>query len=156
MVVTAPDLYRRSRTSYGLVALQLIAVVVACWPIGLINRGHVLWLAPCLFGAVFGLWALAHNSIGLSGVFPEPRRGMRLITTGPYALVRHPMYGALIVMMVGVAGYNGHVLNWLAALVIVPVLGAKALIEERLLQHVFPDYGDYLATTPRRFLPYVI
>ena len=153
---TGTNRHRRHPVSFALVGLQLAAIVFACWPVGLVNRGHLIWLLPCAAGAAFGLWALAHNRIGVSGVFPEPRPGMQLITTGPYALVRHPMYGSLIIMMGGVAGYNGHLINWLAALTIVPVVTAKALIEERLLRRVFVHYRDYLARTPHLFLPYLL
>jgi len=143
-------------SSFALVALQLGAIAAACWPVGLTNRGHPAWLLLCALGAGFGVWALAHNRIGLGGVFPEPRPGMQLVTTGPYAWVRHPMYGSLIVMMAGIAAYNGHPLNGVAALVIVPVVVAKALIEERLLGGIFPEYRDYLAATRKRFLPYLV
>ncbi len=147
--------YRRSRGSYRLVMLQFAGIVGACWPVSLINLGHPLWLVLCAMGAGFGVWALAHNRIGISGVFPEPRPNMSLVTTGPYALVRHPMYGALMIMMIGIAGYNGNVVNWISAAVIVAVVIAKSVIEERLLPRVFPEYESYRSSTPHRFLPFV-
>lgn len=140
--------------SHVQVSAQLIGVVLSCYPVGLVNRGASWWLMLCLAGAGFGLWALCHNRIGNFRIYPEPRSGAELVTTGPYALVRHPMYTALIVMMLGIAAYNGHPLNAAGvALVAVAVIG-KATREERFLGEHFPAYRNYARDTPR-FIPYV-
>jgi protein-S-isoprenylcysteine O-methyltransferase Ste14 len=79
-------------------------------------------------------------------ILPEARR---LVTWGPYALVRHPLYLGEIVAMVGVA------LQYLSAwaFVLLGLLCVFQLLrmknEERVLFQVFPEYGDYMARTAR-------
>jgi len=134
------------------VATQLTGVALSCYPVGLVNRGAPWWLLLCLAGTAFGLWALFHNRIGNFRVYPEPRPGAELITTGPYRLVRHPMYSALIVMMAGIAGYNGHALNAAGLVLVAVAVTGKAIREERFLAGHFRDYRNYAAGTPR-FIP---
>lgn len=140
--------------SHVQVAVQLIGVVLSCYPVGLVNRGSTWWLVLCLAGTLLGLWALNHNRVGNFRVYPEPRPDTELVTTGPYRLVRHPMYTALIVMMLGIAGYNGHVVNAAGLVLAAVAVTAKASREERFLAARFPDYEDYAANTSR-FIPHV-
>jgi len=135
------------------VFVQLSGVVLSCYPVELINRGAPWWLLLCMAGTAFGLWALLHNRVGNFRVYPEPRAGAELITTGPYRLVRHPMYTALVVMMIGVAGYNGHAVNAIGVGLVAIAVATKAAREERFLAGSFPEYQDYAAGTPC-FVPF--
>jgi protein-S-isoprenylcysteine O-methyltransferase Ste14 len=79
-------------------------------------------------------------------ILPEARR---LVTSGPYALVRHPLYLGEIVAVAGVT------LQYLSAWALF-LLGLLCVIqlqrmknEERVLSQVFPEYGDYMARTAR-------
>ena len=144
----------KSPLSHLLVVLQALLLALSCYPVGLHNAGSVWFLLLCLAGAVLGITVLWHNKLGNFSVYPEVKEGAELITSGPYRYVRHPMYDALIVMMIGIAGYNGHWLNYAAAAGITLVVMAKAVIEERLLQQVFPGYLAYQART-HRFIPYL-
>ncbi|TAK97054.1 isoprenylcysteine carboxylmethyltransferase family protein [Patescibacteria group bacterium] len=66
-----------------------------------------------------------------------------LVTSGPYAYVRHPIYSGLILMVLGVVLYVD-TLGWLAFFVIF-FLGAyyKARKEEKILTDHFPGYLEY-------------
>ena len=83
---------------------------------------------------------------GLNSVVPEARR---LVTRGPYALVRHPLYLGEIVALAGVA------LQYLSAwaLLLLGLVWAFQLqrmkYEELVLFQIFPEYGDYMARTAR-------
>lgn len=82
--------------------------------------------------------------------------GHQLITSGVYGFVRHPIYAAMLGMLIATAFALSH---WLVALVAVPVflIGTKirTVSEEKLLRGVFPDdYRDYAARVPA-FVPFV-
>jgi protein-S-isoprenylcysteine O-methyltransferase Ste14 len=94
-----------------------------------------------------GLAIYAALLLGRSiSILPEARR---LVTSGPYALVRHPLYLGEIVAVAGVA------LQYLSAwaLLLLALVCAFQLqrmkYEERVLFQVFPKYGDYMAQTSR-------
>lgn len=135
--------------SHSLVIIQFSGVVLACWPVGWSNHGLIWGLVLCIFGAGLGLYTLWHNPPKNFSVYPEIKTGARLITTGPYHYVRHPMYSALILMMTGIAIYNAHWLNMLGWLMVVLAVSQKAALEEPLLIAQFPEYADYAARTGR-------
>ena len=71
-----------------------------------------------------------------------------LVTDGPYKIIRHPLYGAEVITIVGVA--IGHWSPW-AALLGVVWLGLqirRAQNEERVLRDCFPAYADYARRVP--------
>ena len=94
---------RRHSLSHLLVLLQIVGVSLSVWPVGMVNRGPALALALCALGAASGLYALAHNRLGILGIYPELPPDAELITSGPYRWVRHPMYTSLMLMMFGIA-----------------------------------------------------
>ena len=96
-------------------------------------------------GTVFAIYAGLVLGRSIS-ILPEARR---LVTWGPYALVRHPLYLGEIVAVVGVA--MQYLSAW--ALLLAGLQFAFQLQrmknEERVLSQVFPEYGDYMAQTAR-------
>lgn len=79
-------------------------------------------------------------------ILPEARR---LVTWGPYALVRHPLYLGEIVAVTGVAlqYLSARALLLLGLLCVFQLMRMKN--EEQVLSHAFPEYGDYMARTAR-------
>ena len=78
-----------------------------------------------------------------------------VVSTGPYAIVRHPMYAAATVLMTGIPVALG---SWWGLAVmagIVPLLVWRLLHEERILAKQLPGYRDYLTKVRWRLVPYV-
>ena len=111
-------------------------------------------LSPALFsislllliaGTVFATYAVLVLGRSIS-VLPEARR---LVTRGPYALVRHPLYLGEMVAIAGIA--LQHLSLW--ALLLLCLAWAfqfqRMKYEERVLSQSFPEYGDYMARTAR-------
>jgi protein-S-isoprenylcysteine O-methyltransferase Ste14 len=144
---------RRHSLSHLLVLLQIVGVSLSVWPVGMVNRGPALALALCALGAASGLYALAHNRLGILGIYPELPPDAELITSGPYRWVRHPMYTSLMLMMFGIALYNLHIINLLGVLLVASAVLGKVPIEEHQLRVRFPAYRAYAVQTPR-FLPF--
>ena len=146
---------QHSCKNHLLVCIQFSGIALSCYPVGLQNRGNVLWLILCTAGAALGIWALCFNKIGNFSVYPEIKTHAKLITNGPYQFIRHPMYSALIMMMIGIALYNLHVLNALGVLMVTFAVINKANEEERLLLIKFSAYKAYQSKT-KRFIPYIL
>jgi protein-S-isoprenylcysteine O-methyltransferase Ste14 len=109
---------------------------------------HVISLFLIIGGTAFALSAVIVLGRSIS-LMPEVRR---LITWGPYAVVRHPLYVGELIATVGLA--MQFLMPWALLL-----LGLNCVLqfervrnEERLLIQAFPRYRDYMANTAR-FLP---
>lgn len=93
------------------------------------------------------------NSFAAPVVRIQSEREQRVIDTGPYALVRHPMYAAGLMYIVGMPLLLG---SWYG-LLIVPVMivgiASRAVFEERLLQRDLPGYADYMRRVRYRLIP---
>ena len=139
--------------SHLLVVLQFSAIGLCVYPFA-DQRFGLLALLLGAAGIAAGIWTLWHNRPGNFSVYPEPMDDCRLITSGPYRYVRHPMYLSLLLMMAGIALYNDHWLNALGfVLVLLAVLG-KMDAEERYLGSAFEEYASYSADT-KRLLPFI-
>ncbi|NNM65396.1 MAG: isoprenylcysteine carboxylmethyltransferase family protein [Burkholderiales bacterium] len=133
------------------VAAQFVLIAaMVLWPADW--RWHALAILLGLAALALGLWVFVNNRPGNFNIRPEPKSGGQLITGGPYAWVRHPMYVALLLGMAGVAAGSHSLVQaglWLWLLI---VLHFKAALEERLLRQRWPDYAAYAQRT-RRFIP---
>ena len=96
-------------------------------------------------GMVFAIWALLVLGRSIS-LLPQARR---LVTRGPYALVRHPLYLGEMVAVTGIA--LQFLSPWALLLVCVSWVFQflRMSFEERVLQQSFPEYKDYMARTAR-------
>ena len=106
-------------------------------------------------GIAIGVWAVFSMGRGNLNVSPAVRKSAKLVERGPYRLVRHPMYTALLLFMLSYVIADPTALSiqlWIALLV---VLIVKSLYEESLLTRRFPTYVEYKQRT-WRFLPYLI
>ena len=78
-----------------------------------------------------------------------------VISTGPYALIRHPMYVGMLVMFLGMPIALGSWWGVLVAVAIVPVLIWRLLHEEKFLARNLPGYVQYQNKTRYRLMPLV-
>jgi len=85
----------------------------------------------------------------------EVASDQRVISTGPYAMVRHPMYAAAVVLLAGIPIALGSWWGLTVMSAIVPVLVWRLLHEERFLAERLPGYRDYLMRVPWRLVPSV-
>ena len=85
----------------------------------------------------------------------ESAADQRVISTGPYAWVRHPMYAAALVMLLGIPLALGSSWGVLIVLALVPVLIWRLMDEERFLVNHLPGYREYQGSVRYRLLPLI-
>ena len=135
---------------FGLMA----AVLILAWRYRGQNFGSwTNWFGAGLLvaGAVFGLAGLAALGRGTTPL-PKPADGARLVQSGIYAWVRHPLYTSVMLASLGWALVWQSGPAFTAALMQIPFFHAKARREERWLRERFPDFAGYERRVPR-FLP---
>lgn len=80
--------------------------------------------------------------------------GQRLVSTGPYGVVRHPMYAGALIMMLGVPPALGSWWGLLASLAMTLAMIWRLLDEERVLAKSLPGYAGYRDKVRYRLVPY--
>jgi protein-S-isoprenylcysteine O-methyltransferase Ste14 len=104
------------------------------WP----SLGAVL----CMLGLVLMLAAFVSLRAVIQ-VAPEPKAGGRLVTSGPYRWLRHPIYTGMVLLFVGLFFRKPTAAIGIASVVVITFLIAKSRFEEELLQERYPDYLQY-------------
>jgi protein-S-isoprenylcysteine O-methyltransferase Ste14 len=99
------------------------------------------------------MWVFRANSFAAPVVKVQAERHHRVISTGPYAFVRHPMYSGVMLFFVGVPLLLGSWWGLAIAPVFVVLFAIRAGIEERALVEGLPDYADYAARVRYRLVP---
>jgi protein-S-isoprenylcysteine O-methyltransferase Ste14 len=85
----------------------------------------------------------------------QEERGHTVVSSGPYHYVRHPMYAAILVFVVGASLLLGSWYGILFGLVLVVMLARRAVQEERMLRAELRDYAAYMAQVNYRLIPYI-
>jgi protein-S-isoprenylcysteine O-methyltransferase Ste14 len=103
----------------------------------------------------FWSWSrvLKANSFAATTIRVQHEREQKVISTGPYAIVRHPMYADAIFLFMGAPLLLGSLWGLAVLLLIAPILAARALGEEALLFEGLPGYRDYAAKVRFRLIP---
>ena len=120
---------------------------------------HPLWLVPAWLGCAmvlfvaaglaFAWWARIHLGVLWSGGIVR-REGHRIVDSGPYAIVRHPIYTALIMGAAGLAAVKATPLAVIGAALVGIGFALKAKVEERFLAAELGEqvYADYRRRVP--------
>ncbi len=83
----------------------------------------------------------------------EVERGQKVISSGPYAIIRHPMYLGNIIMMLAMPVALGSWAGVPFLLLYIPVIIARILNEEKVLLRGLPGYDEYCRVTRYRLIP---
>jgi protein-S-isoprenylcysteine O-methyltransferase Ste14 len=96
--------------------------------------------AACILASYAIIWrVLAENSFAAPVVRIQDERGQRIVTSGPYAIVRHPMYGGAILFLLGTPLLLGSTYGLVFVPLLVILLAVRSVFEERALANRFPD-----------------
>ena len=118
-------------------------------PLGL----QVLGMALLIASSAFIMWVFIENTFAAAVVKVQSERGHRVISSGPYAFVRHPMYSAAVLFMVGTALLLGSWWGTAISPVFAILFAVRIRIEERTLMTGLSGYADYAARVRYRLLP---
>jgi len=141
-------------TSLGFIALAIVPALDRRFgwshvPVPAVFAGDAIMLIGWL-GIFF---VFRENSFASATI--ESAADQRVISTGPYAVVRHPMYAAALVMLLGISPALGSWWGLPIFAAIVPALIWRLTDEERFLVQNLPGYTQYRETVRYRLLPLV-
>jgi protein-S-isoprenylcysteine O-methyltransferase Ste14 len=169
LMVKNPELLRkrlamkeREKTQQGVVALSGLLLVASFIVAGIDYRfgwSHVSHAVVIIASAVlligYALYAeVLRENVYLSRVV-EVQEGQRVIDTGLYGIVRHPMYSAVSLLYLSIPLVLG---SWWALLVMLPcvlLLATRIKNEEQVLREGLPGYVEYTQRIRYRMVPFV-
>lgn len=98
-------------------------------------------------------WVMRENSYLAQVVKIDTKRDHQVITTGPYALVRHPMYTVVIILLFAVPVALGSRYTLLLSVILTVLLIVRTYLEDRTLHAELDGYPEYSKTTRYRLAP---
>src|SRR3989344_1698465 len=116
---------------------------------------QIIGMAVCVCGVIFGIWARKTLSTNWSAQVVI-KENHELITTGPYAIVRHPIYTGFITTLLGtIIAINISVLIIIAEASVVLYLWWKLKNEEKIILEQFPrEYPEYKNKVRSALIPF--
>ena len=95
-----------------------------------------------LVASIYALWWLGQSYAVMAAA-------RELVTGGPYRFVRHPLYAAELIMILGLCLWNVSISSVLLLVAITLLQLRRAHHEEQVLREAFPEYKDYARRVPR-------
>jgi len=142
-----------STRSKILVFLQFLCLAYLIIFTNILAHGFLLILQ--IFGCLLSLWAVMVMKVGRFNIQPEVKINAAFISTGPYRLIRNPMYTGLIVFF-GAGIFNSpKMINLMVFALLVAVLLLKIQMEEKFLAKQFGPIYDVYKTKTYRLIPFL-
>ena len=123
------------------------------------------WLAPvpwwltlpalALYLGCYFLFIPVMNANRFAASIIQVESGQTVADTGPYRLVRHPLYSVSLAMWLCVPLTLGSFVVLPVAALLIPILGFRLLNEEKFLRRELPGYAEYCRRTRHRLIPFV-
>jgi len=106
-----------------------------------------------ILGFLATMRVFRENSFAAPVVRLQTERGQHVIDSGPYSLVRHPMYASALLYLAGIPLLLGSWFGLFAVPLFIAGLAPRAVAEERLLRRELPGYADYMTRVRFRLIP---
>ncbi len=156
------DYREREKSQRAIVSLSLVPFL-GVFVLPALDR-RFGWTSFSLAIIIVGIALFGLSYAGLTVVFATNRYaartvkiqdGQKVIDTGPYAIVRHPMYALVCPVYAGVSLILQSPWGLVPLPLIVLVLVARIMNEEKVLMDGLPGYGDYMKKVKWRLVPFI-
>jgi protein-S-isoprenylcysteine O-methyltransferase Ste14 len=141
-------------TSLGFIALLVVPALDHRFGWSTVSVGAVV-LGDILVAIGFYFIFLVYRENTFTAATIEVATGQKVIATGPYAVVRHPMYASGSLYVFGTPLALGSYWGFLALAAMMPFLLWRLLDEERILTRDLPGYAEYRQRVRHRLVPMV-
>ena len=99
--------------------------------------------------------ALKENTFAAPVVKMQKDRGQKVVSTGLYAIVRHPMYAGATLLFVSAPLLLGSVYGLIMGLVLIVTIAIRSIGEEAMLKQELPGYREYMQKVKWRLIPFI-
>jgi protein-S-isoprenylcysteine O-methyltransferase Ste14 len=138
---------------YLLVAIQFIGIFYFIFT-GSVFPENIYVLIIEIIATLIGVWAVLAMKMHTLTVMPSVKQGGQLCTSGPYRVIRHPMYTAVLLLLLGLLLNNYSHTGLVVFFIVLVDLIVKMNVEEKILIAHYADYKDYMTGT-KRIVPFI-
>jgi protein-S-isoprenylcysteine O-methyltransferase Ste14 len=143
-----------SAASIGFAAILIVPALDHRWhwsavPPYAVIAGNIL----IVLGWTIILFVFRENTFTSATI--EVVADQRIVSTGPYAVVRHPMYSGSLLYFLGIPIALGSWWGLLVGILMMPVFVLRLFDEEKLLARSLPGYSEYMDRVKYRLVPFV-
>ena len=169
MMKNSPDLLRKrldakeeQAEQKAVIALSGLMFLAAFLVAGLNFRfgwivmpAWISYAASAVFLAAYGLYAeVLRENVWLSRTV-EVQENQKVIDTGLYGIVRHPMYMSTLLLFLTIPLVLGSVISFVIMLAYIPIIAKRIRNEERVLEGELEGYADYKKRVKYKVIPFV-
>ena len=169
MLVKSPDLLskrlnakEKEGTQKAVVALTGLLFIISFVTAGLNWRFNwwilpdwTVWTATALFIISYLLYAEVLRENGYLSRTIEVQEGQKVIDTGLYGIVRHPMYMATVIMFLSMPLVLGSPISFMIMLGYIPVIAKRIWNEEIVLSEGLDGYKEYMKRVKYKVIPFI-
>ena len=144
------------------VALSGIMFVVAFVVAGLNFRyswhilpDYVVWIAVALFLLSYMMYAEVIRENAFLSRTIEVQENQKVIDTGLYGIVRHPMYSATLILFLSIPLILGSLISFVIMLTYIPIIAIRMNNEEKVLEEGLNGYMEYKQKVRYKVIPFV-
>lgn len=169
MIAKSPDLLRKrlnakekQREQKTVVALSGLMFLVMFIVAGLNFRYGwmpmpmaLTWTAAAIFLAGYVMYAEVLRENAYLSRTIEVQEGQKVIDTGLYGIVRHPMYSATLLLFLSMPLILGSIPSFIISLVYLPIIHKRMNNEEKVLTEGLEGYQEYMKKVKYRLIPFI-
>ena len=169
MLVKSPDLLskrlnakEKEGTQKAVVALTGLLFIISFVTAGLNWRFNwwilpdwTVWTATALFIISYLLYAEVLRENGYLSRTIEVQEGQKVIDTGLYGIVRHPMYMTTVIMFISMPLVLGSPISFIIILGYIPVIAKRIRNEEMVLSEGLDGYKEYMKRVKYKVIPFI-
>ena len=112
-------------------------------------------LAACIFIAAYIFYAEVLRENAYLSRTIEVQEGQKVVDTGLYGVVRHPMYMVTLVLFLSMPFVLGSLFSFFIMLVYIPIIVVRIINEEKFLEKELNGYTEYKKKVKYRLIPFI-
>ncbi len=145
--------YSHQFIKFIFVFLQFGGIVIILFTGPFFAKNFFLLLME-IFGILLGFWAVYSMQLNNLRILPDLKENAIFVSNGPYKIIRHPMYLAILITLLPLLINKFTFLRLVIFLIVLIDLILKLHYEEKLLRQTFKEYSNYQKKT-FRLIPYL-
>ena len=115
----------------------------------------LVWCSVAVFLAAYLMYAEVLRENAFLSRTIEVQENQRVVDTGLYGIVRHPMYSSTLFLFSSMGLILGSPVSFLILLFYIPIIVKRIRNEEKVLEKELPGYSDYMKKVRYRLIPHI-